>query len=44
VGSDVRDDKALTEIYFQRQPCLRVSPPKPGPMGRRHRDRDYGRF
>jgi hypothetical protein len=29
----------LHTIVFQRQPCLRVSPPKPGPMGRRHRDR-----
>lgn len=32
----------LDTIVFQRQPCLRVSPPKSGPMGRRHRDRDYG--
>eukprot|EP00729_Bicosta_minor_P013927 gene13927-10628_t len=32
----------LDTIVFQRQPCLRVSPPKSGPIGRRHRDRDYG--
>ena len=31
----------LRRVVFQRQPCLRVSPPKPGPSGRRHRDRDY---
>lgn len=32
----------LKEVVFQAVPILRVSPPSTVPMGRRHKDRDYG--
>ena len=41
-GSSAGGAGQLDRVFFQRQPCLRVSPPKASAMGRRHRDRDYG--